>query len=47
MLYAAFTAYKGLPVPALQALNVGNSTTDAVTNVAPYWRLALEPHWGR
>ena len=46
MLYAGFTAYKGLPVPALQALNVGNSTTDAVTNVAPYWRLALEPHWG-
>jgi hypothetical protein len=46
MLYADFTAYKGLPVPALQALNVGNSTTDAVTNVAPYWRLALEPHWG-
>jgi hypothetical protein len=46
MLYADFTAYKGLPVPVLQALNVGNSTTDAVTNVAPYWRLALEPHWG-
>jgi hypothetical protein len=46
MLYADFTAYKGLSVPVLQALNVGNSTTDAVTNVAPYWRLALEPHWG-
>src|SRR6516164_972519 len=25
MLYAAFTAYKGLPVPALQAFNTGNS----------------------
>jgi hypothetical protein len=46
MLYADFTAYKGLPVPALQALNVGNSTTDALTNIAPYWRLAFEPHWG-
>ena len=46
MLYADFTAYKGLSVPDLQALNDGNSTTDAVTNVAPYWRLALEPHWG-
>jgi hypothetical protein len=46
MLYADVTAYKGLPVPVLQAFNVGNSTTDAVTNVAPYWRLALEPHWG-
>ena len=30
----------------LQAFNDGNSTTDAVTNVAPYWRVALEPHWG-
>jgi hypothetical protein len=46
MLYASVIAYKGLPVPVLQALNVGNSATDAVTNVAPYWRLALEPHWG-
>jgi hypothetical protein len=46
MLYADFTAYKGLPVSILQALNDGNSTTDAVTDVAPYWRLALEPHWG-
>lgn len=46
MLYADLTAYKGLPVPALQAFNVGNSTTDALTNVAPYWRLAFEPHWG-
>ncbi len=46
LLYADFTAYKGLSVPELQALNDGNSTTDAVTNVAPYWRIALEPHWG-
>ena len=47
MLYADFTAYKGFPVPVLQAFNDGNSTTDAVSNVAPYWRLALEPHWGQ
>ncbi len=50
MLYADFTAYKGLPVPVLQAFNDGNigafNTTDALSNVAPYWRLALEPHWG-
>ena len=46
MLYAAVIAYKGFSVPELQAMNVGNSTTDAVTNVAPYWRVALEPHWG-
>ena len=30
MLYADFTAYKGLPVSALQAFNDGNSTTDAL-----------------
>ncbi len=46
MLYADFTAYKGLPVAALTLFNDGNSSTDAVTNVAPYWRVALEPHWG-
>jgi len=46
MLYADLTFYKGLPVPALQAFNTGNSTTDALANVAPYWRLAIEPHWG-
>jgi hypothetical protein len=45
MLYADFTAYKGLPVSVLQALNDGNSTTDDV-NWAPYWRVAIEPHWG-
>ena len=46
MLYADLTFYKGLPVPALQAFNTGNSTTDALNNVAPYWRVAIEPHWG-
>jgi hypothetical protein len=47
MLYADLTFYKGLPVPALQAFGTGNSTTDALSNVAPYWRVALEPHWGQ
>ena len=46
MLYADLTFYKGLPVPVLQAFNAGNSTTDALSNVAPYWRVAIEPHWG-
>ncbi len=46
MLYAAVIAFKGYSVPELQAMIVGNSTTDAVTNVAPYWRVALQPHWG-
>ena len=46
MLYAAVIAYKGLPGGATQALGYG-SGTDAITNVAPYWRVALEPHWGQ
>jgi hypothetical protein len=46
MLYADFTFYKGWPVGALQFFGDGNSTTDAVSNVAPYWRIAAEPHWG-
>ena len=45
MLYAAAIAYKGLPAGATQALGYG-SATDAITNLAPYWRVALEPHWG-
>jgi hypothetical protein len=45
MLYADFTAYKGWSTAVLQALNDGNSGTDAVS-WAPYWRLAMEPHWG-
>jgi hypothetical protein len=46
MLYADLTFYKGLTVPELQAFGTGNSTSDALSNVAPYWRLAIEPHWG-
>src|SRR5271165_1255783 len=47
MLYADFTGYKGLPQGVLYAFNEPSpSTTDALSNVAPYWRVALEPHWG-
>ena len=44
--YVIVTAYNGVPIPVLQTFDAGNSTTDAVTNVAPYWRVAIEPHWG-
>ncbi|MBV9289375.1 MAG: hypothetical protein JO288_16440 [Hyphomicrobiales bacterium] len=48
MLYADFTLYKGLSVSELYAFNEPSPpTTDAITNVAPYWRLAVEPHWGQ
>jgi hypothetical protein len=45
MLYLELTGYKGLSNSAAQNLGYGTGT-DAVTNVAPYWRVALEPHWG-
>jgi len=46
MVYADFTAYKGLPQGVLYAFNEPSPpTTDALSNVAPYWRLAIEPHW--
>jgi len=45
MLYASLVGYKGLPSGATQALGYG-AGADAITNVAPYWRVALEPHWG-
>jgi len=47
MLYAEFTGYGGLSKYALEALGEGpGPTPDLVNGFAPYWRLALEPHWG-
>ena len=48
MLYASLDVLEqgDFRLPALQAFNAGNSTTDALANVAPYWRVAIEPHWG-
>ena len=47
MLYADVTALQGPSGPG--AAGVQRRQFDdgrAVTNVAPYWRVALEPHWG-
>jgi len=47
MLYAELTGYHGLSEPILEAFGqTGASGVDKVESVAPYWRLALEPHWG-
>ena len=46
MVYAAVLAYKGLPYSAQHALNDTAFDGSAMTNLAPYWRLAIEPHWG-
>lgn len=47
MLYAEITAYSGISKTGLEALGEEpGPTPDLLNGVAPYWRLALEPHWG-
>jgi len=47
MLYAELTAYSGISKTGLEALGEEpGPTPDLLNGVAPYWRLALEPHWG-
>jgi len=44
MVYAELTGYTAIPRSGLQAL--GEPIGDGLAGVAPYWRLAMEPHWG-
>ncbi len=47
MLYAELTAYSGVSKTVEEALgDQPSSTDDRLNGAAPYWRLALEPHWG-
>ena len=47
MLYAELTAYGGLPRPhSRRSGDRPGPTPDVQQGVTPYWRLALEPHWG-
>ena len=47
MLYAELTAYSGISKTGLEALGEEpGPNPDLVNGVAPYWRLAVEPHWG-
>ena len=47
MLYAELTGYGGLTRSAQETLGeIPGPTPDGLKGVAPYWRLALEPHWG-
>ncbi|THD45305.1 MAG: cytochrome C [Bradyrhizobium sp.] len=47
MLYAELTAYSGISKTGLEALGEEpGPTPDLLNGVAPYWRLAMEPHWG-
>jgi hypothetical protein len=47
MLYAELSAYGGLSKRALTTLGEPDvDTSNGLSGVAPYWRLALEPTWG-
>ena len=47
MLYAELTAYGGYDKTVLEAFGMmPGPTPDVQVGVQPYWRLAIEPHWG-
>jgi hypothetical protein len=48
LLYLEVTGYKTLPFSAQNALGTDPfGAPGLLGNVSPYWRVALEPHWGR
>ena len=48
LLYLEITGYKSIGFHALNALGANPfDTPGQLGGVAPYWRVALEPHWGR
>jgi hypothetical protein len=47
MLYAELTGYRGYDHGTLEAFGMQpGPSPDAQVGTLPYWRLALEPHWG-
>ena len=46
MLYAEVSGYRTLSSRALTTLGVDPTGSNSIRNIAPYWRLALEPTWG-
>jgi len=47
MLYLELTGYKTLPFNIQNNLGTDPFGAGQLGSVAPYWRVALEPHWGR
>lgn len=46
LVYVEFTGYRTLSRDTLTRLGIDTEGTSAINNVAPYWRLAVEPNWG-
>ncbi len=47
LLYLELTGYKSLAFNTLNALGQDPFDVGPLSGIAPYWRVALEPHWGR
>lgn len=47
LVYAEFGLYSTLTKGMDSALGVNPTGTDAIKGLAPYWRFALQPQWGR
>jgi hypothetical protein len=47
LIYAEAGVYKTLSNRTLTTLGVDPTGSSSIKNVAPYWRLAVEPRWGR
>ena len=47
LVYVEVGGYHTLTKAADSALGVGASGTTSINGIAPYWRLALQPQWGR
>jgi hypothetical protein len=47
LVYLQLSGYRSINPDTLGRLGAGPSGAGAIDGVAPYWRAAIEPHWGR
>ena len=47
LVYLQLSGYRSINPDTLGRLGAGPSDAGAIDGVAPYWRAAIEPHWGR
>ena len=47
LVYLQLSGYRSVNPDALGRLGAGPAGVGAIDGVAPYWRVAVEPHWGR
>jgi hypothetical protein len=47
LVYVQLSGYRSINPETLIRLGAGPSDSGAIDGVAPYWRVAIEPHWGR